>query len=129
MMIKKSTELRPLIAVTMVGKKTTVEEFQHTVLRPILKMRNDELFRCFREYLRKKDKEFEQLSDMDKQKRIFDHLKNKVKLFDALNQYVLDELSPDEVLVYENHKRELNKRLKEMMGQRLGSNLSKLDRN
>ena len=121
--------MRPLIAVTMVGKKTTVEEFQHTVLRPILKMRNDELFNCYKEYLRKKDKEFEQLSDAGKQKRIFEHLKTKVKLFDVLNQYVLDELSLEEAKVYESHKRELNKRLKEMMGQRLGSNLSKLDRN
>jgi hypothetical protein len=119
-------KMRPILNIANAVNKTEVEEFQNSTLRPILKLRNDELIKEFNAYRLKNRVQFEQIKDADKIKRIFELLKRKVKLFDILNTYILNELTADESKFYLKHKRELNKRLKEMIGQRLASNLSKL---
>lgn len=121
--------MRPILNITNAVNKTEVEEFQNATLRPILKLCNDELIKEFNAYRLKNCAQFEQLQDEDKIKLIFELLKKKVKLFDVLNTYILNELRADESKFYLKHKKELNKRLKEMMGQRLASNLSKLTPN
>jgi hypothetical protein len=118
--------MRPVLNITNSGKKTEVEEFQNSVLRPLLKLRNDELIKDFKVHGLKNHKQFEQLGDEDKKNLIFELLKKKTKLFVLLNTYIMSEFTDQESKFYLEHKKELNKRLKEMMGQRLGSNLSKL---
>ena len=118
--------MRPFINIINNGDKTPLEEFQNAVLRPLLKLHSDEFVRILREYIMEYELQFGQLKDADKRFWIFEKLKRNVKLFSSLNELILKDLNSTEKLFYLKHKKELNKRLKEMLGQRLGSNLSKL---
>ena len=117
--------MRPKLNIVNNGTKSPSEEFQNRVLRPILKMKNDELIHEFENYLRAKELKYVHLNEMELGKFVLELLKTNFKFFERLTLIILEELKKEEKKLFLKHKKELNKRLKEMLVQRLASNLSK----
>ena len=117
--------MRPKLNILNNGIKRPIEEFQNGVLRPILKMKNEALMNEFENYLCAKELKYVHLNEMELGKFVLELLKTNFKLFERLTLIILEELKKEEKKLFLKHKKELNKRLKEMLGQRLASNLSK----
>jgi hypothetical protein len=115
---------RPELTNLVNTKTTDVEKFQNEVLRPIIKMQNDLLFAFLKNHSQKRKIDFKDLSDekiMEKIKIIFEKdnsFKNQVL------GLIIGHFSEGEFLFYASEKTEFHKRIKQIILQRLQSNIT-----
>lgn len=99
------------------------EHFQNETLRPILKFQNDTLIRVFRKYAAERKNTFHQLTEADKKMYITNALRQDVKLHSLLKGIIIGHFTEEEWQVYLEEETDINRRISNLISQRLLSNL------
>lgn len=117
-------QLRPELSSAQVLDETTaIESFQNTALRPILKLQNDTLIRLFLFDLKNKKQNFNQFSNLEKQKSISTHFKSNSPLKQQLLGAVIGLFTKEEFEFYQKDSSKINKRIFSMLKQRFEDQL------
>ena len=119
---EKLLSLRPLI--NTVPAENPVEQFQNTTLRPILKLQNEMLIRVFRLYIIQRKNVFRQLSAADRKTYVSNALTKDSKFASLLKGLIIGFFTEDEWAKYISYEAEINRRLSNLIEQRLLSNLA-----
>jgi len=117
-------ELRPEIsAITAENLKSDLEKFHHQVLRPILKFQNDLILAAFQSEMKRFKIDFSNLSNDEKQTKIHStfHTNQKFQMF--LLGLVSGLFTSEEFDFYLKNRRQLKKRILEMLEERVQSQL------
>ena len=120
--------LRPQIptAQTLPGM-TSEETFQNNTIRPIAKLQNDLLLAVFRNYVRKHKNVF---YDLSIEKRL-DYIENAVhkdmKFRNSLKGMIIGQFTLQEYQAYIQNSSALNKRMMNIVKERLKSNLQLME--
>ena len=102
------------------------EKFQNETLRPILKFQNDTLIRVVRQYAFNRKTKLSQLTEADKKLYITNVLRQDIKLHSLLKGIVIGHFTKEEWLIYIAHEADVNRRISNLILQRLLSNLAEL---
>ncbi|MCF2444119.1 glyoxalase [Dyadobacter sp. CY345] len=100
------------------------EHFQNLTLRPILRFQNDTLIRIFRKYVVERKNTFNTLTEADKKIYITNALRQDVKLHSLLKGVIIGHFTEEEWQVYLTEETDINRRLSNLISQRLLSNLA-----
>ena len=116
--------IRPVISsATINDDMSSDERFQNSILRPAIKFQNDLLIEVFRNYITKHKSVF---YDLVLDKRI-DYIENAIqkdmKLRNSMKGMIIGLFSVDEYLVYIENSSALNKRMMNLVKERLLSHI------
>jgi len=103
---------------------TIEEEFQNRTLRPILKMQNDLLILAFRQYMINQKINLKKLSISEQQEVIKVALKKDQHFRHFMRGLVAGHFTKPEWEIFFAHENELNKRIINLVEQRLTSQLA-----
>ena len=95
------------------------EVFQNETLRPILKLQNDLFIEVFKNHINKTKVDFENLTVDRKMQFIENSIQKDIKFRNALKGMVIGLFSVEEYLKYIKNSSELNKRMMNMLIERL----------
>ncbi|NND88344.1 MAG: glyoxalase [Flavobacteriaceae bacterium] len=120
--------LRPNIASARVSSQMSAEEaFQNTTLRPVAKLQNDLLLSVFRNYVQKHKSVF---YDLSIEKRI-DYIENAIhkdmKFRNSLKGIIIGQFTLEEYDLYKANSSALNKRMMNIVKERLKSQMMLLE--
>ena len=97
------------------------EVFQNEVLRPILKLQNDLFIAAFRNYVSKNKIDF-YTKTLEKKMSIMENsIQKDIKFRNALKGMIMGLFTTDEYAVYIKNSSSLNKRMMDMLVERLKS--------
>jgi len=117
-------DLRPIIPNAKVTALTSEEEsFQNKTLRPIAKMQSDLLLEIFKNYIEKRKNVYYTLSKPKQLEYIEHAVKNDEKLRNVVKGVFMGMFTYDELLIYIDNNRALNKRITNLTIERLKSNM------
>lgn len=117
------SDLRPKL--NLQPASSEIEQFQNEVIRPILKLQNDVLVLIFNNYT--KTQQITLSDNLDKLRvQVRDICSKDISLKNQLIGMTIGMLETDELANYQIHQSEYNKRISQMIAQRLYDNLSKL---
>ena len=115
---KKS--IRPIIKNIETGdKKTTEENFQNTILRPIIKMQHELLIVFFSHYAQKRKVEIEKLNTREKNELISNIFKSDTMFKTELRGLIIGHFTVSEYALYKSMASKMNKRILTMIKERL----------
>jgi|DEB0MinimDraft_12_1074336.scaffolds.fasta_scaffold53812_1 hypothetical protein len=118
-------ELRPEIKTAELNENMTeIEQFQNSVLRPILKFQNELLSVHFSQFAKAYQKNWDTLSNEKKTVFIENSLMKNQGLRKTIIGFVIGLISLKEYENYLLNKSELNRRIIQMSKERILSNLS-----
>jgi hypothetical protein len=116
--------IRPIIEDIVVEKITSpMESFQNRTLRPILKFQNSIILSIFRNHLEKHKILFYEFTDNEKIDYIEQIIKKDRKIHNLLLGIVIGHFTEIEYLAYLKYEKELNRRIINMLIQRLQNEL------
>ncbi len=121
-------QLRPEIPTAKIFPSTSTEEsFQNETLRPIVKLQDDLMVAVFRNYIRKHKNVF---YDLSVEKRL-DYIENAIhkdmKFRNSLKGMMIGQFTLDEYEKYIQNSSALNKRMMNIVKERLKSNIQLLE--
>lgn len=121
-------QLRPEIPTAKIFPSTSTEEsFQNETLRPIVKLQDDLMVAVFRNYIHKHKNVF---YDLSVEKRL-DYIENAIhkdmKFRNSLKGMMIGQFTLDEYEKYIQNSSALNKRMMNIVKERLKSNIQLLD--
>lgn len=102
---------------------TTTEYFQNTVLRPILKFQNDIFLLLFKQYISKYAKDFGNMKLERKIEFVQNSFQKDMKFRNLNTGIVLGMFIDEELKIYFENKSEFNKRIANMLSERIISQL------
>lgn len=116
--------IRPeILSATINDNMSSDERFQNLVLRPIIKFQNDLLIAVFKNYIKKHKSVF---YDLSIEKRI-DYIENAIqkdmKLRNSMKGMIIGQFTVEEYEIYIQNSSALNKRMMNIVKQRLISNM------
>ncbi|MFT4610799.1 MAG: hypothetical protein ACJA1H_000752 [Glaciecola sp.] len=116
--------IRPVIETAQVNDNMSADEcFQNGTLRPIIKMQNYLLIMVFRNYISKRKNVFYDLS-LPKQLAYIDNSINKdMKFRNSVKGMIIGQFTVEEYEVYIKNSSALNKRMVNLIKERLVSNI------
>lgn len=117
--------IRPKIEVDNT-KSTELEIFQSVSLRPILKLQNEIIFALINNFLAEHKVIVKNLTDNKKIERIHDIFKNNIQQKQLLFGVVIGHFTHEEILFYNQNKKEVTKRIITMLLERVCSQLDNL---
>jgi hypothetical protein len=118
-----SNKLRPVLKNLINSNTSDLERFQNEVLRPIIKMQNNLLVALFNNYISNRKIEFNKLKSEVQENKINSILTKDINFKNILIGSILGHLNKNEIEIYLKSKSELNKRIIQMVKQRLQDNL------
>lgn len=116
-------KLRPVLKNLINSNTSDLERFQNEVIRPIIKMQNNLLVAFFNNYIRNRKIEFNKLEAEFQKNKINTILTKDVNFKNILIGSIIGHLNENEIKIYLKSKSELNKRIIQMLKQRLQDNL------
>ena len=116
-------KLRPVLKNLINSNTSDLERFQNEVIRPIIKMQNNLLVAFFNNYIRNRKIEFNKLEAEFQKNKINTILTKDINFKNILIGSILGHLNKNEIEIYLKSKSELNKRIIQMVKQRLQDNL------
>ncbi|MDC1371734.1 glyoxalase [Flavobacteriaceae bacterium] len=116
-------KLRPVLKNLINSNTSDLERFQNEVIRPIIKMQNNLLVAFFNNYIRNRKIEFNKLEAEFQKNKIKTILTKDVNFKNILIGSIIGHLNENEIKIYLKSKSELNKRIIQMVMQRLQGNL------
>ncbi|MDC8004369.1 glyoxalase [Aureisphaera galaxeae] len=120
--------LRPQIPTARVLPGMTPEEtFQNSTIRPIAKLQNDLLIAVFRNYARKHKNVFYDLSIEKRLDYIENAIHKDMKFRNSLKGIIIGQFTLEEYQAYTENSSALNKRMMNIVKERLKSNLQLLE--
>ena len=120
-------KLRPVLKNLINSNTSDLERFQNEVIRPIIKMQNNLLVAFFNNYIRNRKIEFNKLEAEFQKNKINTILTKDVNFKNILIGSIIGHLNENEIKIYLKSKSELNKRIIQMVMQRLQDNLTPQD--
>lgn len=108
-------------------QSSTDEIFQNEVLRPILKLQNDLFIASFHNFINKYKRDFYSLSVEKKLVIIENAIQKDIKFRNALKGMIIALFTVDEYLLYIKNSSNLNKRMMNMLIERLKSQVQLFD--
>jgi hypothetical protein len=125
---EKIIQIRPEISSAQVlGDTSSIEAFQNTVLRPLLKFQNEHIVSTFLTELKKKKQDFNQLNNLEKTSSIDNHFKSNMALKQQLLGIVIGLFTAKELITYHKDSSIFNKRIFSMLKERLKDQLISLN--
>jgi hypothetical protein len=120
--------LRPeLPNVRVDGAMSSEEYFQNNTLRPVIKLQNDLLVAVFKNYI-KKHKNVFQTYTVDKRLDYIDNaIQRDIKFRNSLKGIVIGHFTAEEYSKYIDNSSALNKRMMNLVKERLKSNIQLLE--
>ena len=122
-------QLRPEIPSAKISENMSSEEkFQNGTLRPIVKLQNDLLVEAFRNYINKHKNAF---YDLGIQKRIIyieNAIQRDIKFRNSLKGMIIGQFTIEEYRTYIKNSSALNKRMMNLVKQRILDNVQLLER-
>lgn len=117
-------DLRPQILSAKLSENMSIEErFQNTTLRPVIKLQADLLIEVFRNYINKHKNVFYELT---LEKRI-DYIENAIhkdmKFRNSVKGMIIGQFTSNEYALYIQNSSALNKRLMNIVKERLLNNI------
>ena len=119
-----SDKLRPVLKNLINSNTTDLERFQNEVLRPIIKMQNNLLVALFKNYIRNRKIEFNKLKAEVQENKINSILTKDINFKNILLGSIIGHFNKNEIKIYLKSKSELNKRIIQIVKQRLQDNLT-----
>lgn len=115
---------RPIItSIRITDNMSADERFQSITLRPIIKLQNDLLIEVFKNYIRKHKNAFYALS-IDKSLIYIANAINKdIKFRNSIKGMIIGQFTIEEYLLYIENSSALNKRMMNIVKQRLQDNV------
>lgn len=121
-------ELRPQIESAVVNASTLPDEqFQNRTLRPVILLQNDLLLEAFRNYVQKHKNVFYEMSIEKRMAYIENSIQKDIKFRNSLKGMVIGQFTIEEYNYYITNSSALNKRMMNLVKERLQSNLQLLD--
>ena len=119
-MTTSKKQIRPSInSIIVTDNISDVERFQNEVFRPIIKLQHELIICCFQHYLKKHKISLEELDFLKKTKLIHKILKSDTQLKKELRGLIIGMVTIDEYQEYIKMYSELNKRINNMILQKL----------
>ena len=118
-----SSKVRPVLKNLINSNTSLIEKFQNEVLRPIIKMQNNLLVTFFKNYIKNRKIEFNKLGVEFQENKINSILTKDINFKNILIGSIIGHLNENEIKIYLKSKSELNKRIIQMLKQRLQDNL------
>ena len=120
--------MRPEIPTAKITPNMTPDEcFQNRTLRPVAKLQNDLLLAVFRNYVAKHKNVF---YDLTIEKRL-DYIENAIhkdmKFRNSLKGIIIGQFTLEEFEIYIQNSSDLNKRMMDIVKERLKSNIQLLE--
>jgi len=116
--------IRPEISTATINDSMSSDErFQNLVLRPVIKLQNDLLNEVFRNYVAKHKMVFYGLSIEKRTDYIENAVQRDMKFRNSLKGMIIGQFTVEEYLIYIENSSALNKRMMNIVKQRLLSNI------
>lgn len=120
--------LRPEIPSARVSENMSAEEFfQNKSLRPVIKLQNELFIEVFRNYITKHKNSFHSYSVEKKLNFIENAIQKDIKLRNSLKGIVIGQFTVEEYLIYIENSSALNKRMMNIVKERMFSNIQLLE--
>ena len=117
-------DARPEISSATVTFQTSADEcFQNITLRPIIKLQNELFIAVFKNYIRKYKNAFYELSVEKKMIYIENAIQKDIKFRNSLKGIVIGQFTLDEYELYIKNSSALNKRMMNLVIERLKDQL------
>ena len=124
------TELRPQILSAKIFPGMSSEEFfQNKTLRPIIKLQNDLLIAVFRNYIKKNKNSFYDIILEKRLEYIANAIHKDIKFRNSLKGIILGQFTLEEYETYIQNSSALNKRMMNLVIQRLQDQVQLLEPN
>ncbi|KJD32875.1 glyoxalase [Tamlana nanhaiensis] len=121
--------IRPDVSTTTINDNMSSDErFQNIVLRPVIKLQNDLFIEVFRNYIAKHKNVFYSLTLEKRTDYIENAIHKDMKFRNSLKGMVIGQFTTDEYLLYIKNSSALNKRMMNIVKERLLSNIQLFER-
>ena len=117
-----SNKVRPVLKNLINSNTSDLERFQNQVIRPIIKMQNNLLNVFFKNYIRNRKIEFDRLKSEDRENKINTILTKDINFKNILIGSIVGHFDENEIEIYLKSTSELNKRIIQIVKQRLLDN-------
>lgn len=125
---KDLVRLRPEIPSAKVSENMSRDEqFQNKTLRPVVKLQNDLLIAVFKNYIKKHKNAFYSFSIEKKLMFVENAIQKDIKFRNSLKGMIIGQFSIEEYLVYVENSSALNKRMMNIVKERMFSNIQLLE--
>jgi hypothetical protein len=120
--------LRPEIPSARVSENMSRDEqFQNKTLRPVIRFQNDLLIEVFRNYIKKHKNSFFAYTVERKLSFIENAIQRDIKFRNSLKGIIIGQFTVDEYLLYIENSSALNKRMMNIVKERMFSNIQLLE--
>ncbi|WP_405293006.1 glyoxalase [Algibacter sp. Ld11] len=121
--------IRPeILTATINDAMSSEERFQNLVLRPCIKMQNDLLIAAFRNYIVKHKSVFHNLTLDKRMDYIENAIQKNMKFRNSLKGMIIGVFTVEEYLIYTENSSALNKRMMNIVKDRLLSHIQLFDK-
>ena len=117
-----SSKVRPVLKNLINSNTSLIEKFQNEVLRPIIKMQNNLLVTFFKNYIKNRKIEFNKLGVEFQENKINSILTKDINFKNILIGSIIGHLEENEIEIYFKYRTEINKRIIQIIKQRLHDN-------
>lgn len=125
---KNLLEARPQIESAVITSTTLPDEsFQNRTLRPVILLQNDLLLEAFRNYIQKHKNIFYEMNVEKKLNYIENAIQKDIKFRNSLKGMVIGQFTIEEYRYYITNSSALNKRMMNLVRERIQSNIQLLD--
>ncbi|WP_029036846.1 hypothetical protein [Salinimicrobium xinjiangense] len=120
--------LRPQIKSAVISSATLPDEkFQNRTLRPVIKLQNDLLLEAFKNYVQKHKNVFFEMSVEKRIHYIENAIQKDIKFRNSLKGMIIGQFTIEEYQFYITNSSALNKRMMNLVVERIQSNIQLLD--
>ncbi len=120
-------KMRPEISSKIYSSISADEYFQNTTLRPVIKLQNDLLVEAFKNYIVKNKNIFPNLNIDKKLEFIENAVQKDMKFRNSLKGMIIGQFTIDEYKIYIKNSSALNKRMMNLVKERLKDNMLQFD--
>lgn len=125
---KNLLDLRPVIESAVINASTLPDEsFQNKSLRPVILLQNDLLLEAFRNYVQKHKNVFYEMSVEKRLNYIENAVQKDIKFRNSLKGMIIGQFTIEEYRFYITNSSALNKRMMNLVKERIQSNIQLLD--
>ena len=121
--------IRPDVLIATINENmSNGERFQNMTLRPIIKLQHDLLIEVFKNYIAKHKNVFYELSIEKKLDYVENAIHKDMKFRNSVKGMIIGQFTTDEYKTYIQNSSALNKRMMNIVKERLLSNIQAFDR-
>ena len=117
-----NSKVRPNLINLINSNTSDIERFQNEVLRPIIKMQNNLLVAFFKNYIKNNKIKFNTLKPEVQENKINTILTKDINFKNILIGSIIGHLEENEIEIYFKYRTEINKRIIQIIKQRLHDN-------